>query len=89
MDTDIKIIGSVIDAEAELSLTSQKNAFVFSGSVSIDNTNSSYVFNFVNAETLSYILKEAKAHGEVTVEIFRHDEASKAIQQQDSTRHRL
>ena len=86
MDTSRKIIGSENEIEDALNEKSSETSF-FSGSIDIVNTNSAYVFNFVNAETLSYILNEAKSHGEVTVEIFRYDEASEALQQQDSPRH--
>ena len=89
MDIDNKIVGTATDVEAVLESSSEGNSFVFSGSININNTNSSYVFNFVNAATLSYILNEAKAHGEVTVEIFRYDEASEVIQQQDHTRYTI
>ena len=88
MDTNNKIIGSTSEIEDALKGMDQ-NKFVFSGSIDIENTNSAYVFNFVNAATLSYILNEAKTHGEVTVEIFRHDEASEVIQQYDHTRYTI
>ena len=84
MVTNNKIIGSTSEIEDALKGMDQ-NEYVFSGSINIENTNSAYVFNFVNAATLSYILNEAKTHGEVTVEIFRYDEASEAIQQQNYT----
>ena len=86
MDIRRKILGSEDEIEDALKEKSSESSF-FSGSINMVQTNSAYVFNFVNAETLSYILNEAKSHGEVTVEIFRYDEASEALQQKDSPRH--
>ena len=88
MATDVKIFGSTEDIEAELAKDNSKNSNVFSGSIALKDINRSYVFNLVNADTLLYILKEAKTFGsEVTIEICRHAETSEVLQQYDHTRH--
>ena len=93
MDIDKKTLFAHTDIEAALSdtnaLNNTKEENFFSGSITLERTNSAFVFNFVNAETLKYILNEAKSYGEVTIEIFRHDASSEALQQEDSPRHNL
>ena len=93
MDIDKKTLFSHTNIEKALSdtnaLNSTKEENFFSGSITLENENSAFVFNFVNAETLKYILNEAKTYGEVTIEIFRHDAASEALQRQDNSGHNL
>ena len=58
---------------------------LYSGSVSFPEENSfAYLcFSFVNKECLSYAIKDIDLKTGVKVEITRHDEASKFIQQEE------
>ena len=84
MDTNVVTYGSAVDVESALKSHDESDPSVFTGSIKMKETNSSFMFSFVNAKTLSYILKVAKEYGtEVTVEIFQHDETTEALQRQD------
>ena len=82
-------MGTVTEVEAALREDIVSNSYIFSGSIDILSNNSAYVFKLVNAETLTYILNQAKLYGEVSVEIFKYDDVTEAIQQQDRARYNI
>jgi len=89
MDIDKKQTSTISLIDKAIKDFGEDDQHFFSGSINVIDTNSSFLFNFVNGETLSYILNEAKTYDEVTIEIFRHDEASEALQRQDNSRHTI
>jgi len=78
------INGNIKKEPADKIINNLSTKQMFSGSIKCSNKKeewSTYVFRFVNSETLLYILNELKNDlGEVKVEIQTHDENAKDIQ---------
>ena len=91
MDIDVNnnikfyISGSVSES-TDIIINSLPTASMFSGSIEYsaeEDCKSTYIFHFVNSETIMYILNELKDElSEVKVEIQTHDENAKRLQQE-------
>tara|TARA_R110001583_G_scaffold171236_1_gene324776 strand:- start:377 stop:655 length:279 start_codon:yes stop_codon:yes gene_type:complete len=85
MDTDITIKKyTYSDNEISPDVITASGEF-FSGMITIgSNDNNRIIFELVNKEKMSYILKDIKFNKEVRFEIFSYDEYPKEIQYQSN-----